>query len=131
MRPANFDPAKKYPLFVVIHGGPAPQFKDALAELEQRMQACIKAGEAVSGTKKWVINGSEKDGAKMVAEFSKLMLRAYNNEADSLVRTMKPYARDTAIERLQKLRTSISKLGRSMQIETSLRKRWHRRSTMP
>jgi dipeptidyl aminopeptidase/acylaminoacyl peptidase len=29
VRPANFDSAKKYPLFVMIHGGPAPQFKDA------------------------------------------------------------------------------------------------------
>ena len=29
VRPAGFDAAKKYPLFVVIHGGPAPQFKDA------------------------------------------------------------------------------------------------------
>jgi dipeptidyl aminopeptidase/acylaminoacyl peptidase len=29
VRPARFDPAKKYPLFVVLHGGPAPQFKDA------------------------------------------------------------------------------------------------------
>ena len=28
VRPAGFDPAKKYPLFVMIHGGPAPQFKD-------------------------------------------------------------------------------------------------------
>jgi dipeptidyl aminopeptidase/acylaminoacyl peptidase len=29
VRPAGFYPAKKYPLFVMIHGGPAPQFKDA------------------------------------------------------------------------------------------------------
>lgn len=29
VRPAGFSPDKKYPLFVVIHGGPAPQFKDA------------------------------------------------------------------------------------------------------
>lgn len=28
LRPPGFDPAKKYPLFVMIHGGPAPQFKD-------------------------------------------------------------------------------------------------------
>jgi dipeptidyl aminopeptidase/acylaminoacyl peptidase len=28
VRPPNFDPAKKYPLFVMIHGGPTPQFKD-------------------------------------------------------------------------------------------------------
>ncbi|MBL9205205.1 MAG: S9 family peptidase [Opitutaceae bacterium] len=29
VKPAGFDASKKYPLFVVIHGGPAPQFKDA------------------------------------------------------------------------------------------------------
>ncbi|MSU69522.1 MAG: S9 family peptidase [Opitutaceae bacterium] len=29
VKPPGFDPAKKYPLFVVMHGGPAPQFKDA------------------------------------------------------------------------------------------------------
>ncbi len=28
VRPPGFDPAKKYPLFVMIHGGPTPQFKD-------------------------------------------------------------------------------------------------------
>lgn len=29
VRPAGFDASRKYPLFVVIHGGPAPQFKDS------------------------------------------------------------------------------------------------------
>lgn len=29
VRPAGFDPAKKYPLLVLLHGGPSPQFKDA------------------------------------------------------------------------------------------------------
>lgn len=29
VKPAGFDPAKTYPLFVMLHGGPAPQFKDA------------------------------------------------------------------------------------------------------
>jgi dipeptidyl aminopeptidase/acylaminoacyl peptidase len=28
VRPPGFDPAKKYPLLVMLHGGPAPQFKD-------------------------------------------------------------------------------------------------------
>jgi hypothetical protein len=81
------------------------------------MQTCIKAGDAVTGTKKWAINGSEKEGAKMVSDFCKLMLRAYNTEADNLVRTLKPYSIKTAVERLQKMRVSISKLGSSMKIE--------------
>lgn len=29
VKPANFDPNKKYPLFVLMHGGPAASFKDA------------------------------------------------------------------------------------------------------
>lgn len=93
------------------------QYKDALEALEKDIQACIKSGSAVSGTKKWAINGSEKEGTKMVADFCKLMLRAYNTEADNTVRTLKHYTLKPAIERLQKMRASISKLGASMKIE--------------
>lgn len=93
------------------------EYKDALDALNSEMQAGIKAGSAVTGTRKWAINGSEKEGAKMVGDFCKLMLRAYNNEADNLVRTLKPYSLESAVERLQKMRTSISKLGASMKIE--------------
>jgi hypothetical protein len=93
------------------------EYEDALAALNGEMQGSVKTGSAVTGTRKWAINGSEKEGAKMVGDFCKLMLRAYNNEADNLVRTLKPYSLDSAAERLQKLRTSISKLGASMKIE--------------
>ena len=41
---------------------------------------------------------------------------AYNAEADSLVRSMKPYKRDAAVERLDKVATTIQRLGRTMDI---------------
>lgn len=94
----------------------AVAYRAALDDVAREMKICIKEGRAISGARRWVINGSEKDGAKMVADFSKLLLRAYNSEADALVRTMRPYARDASVARLQKLRESISKLGSSMQI---------------
>lgn len=93
------------------------QYKDVLDTLEKEIQGCIKSGNAVTGTKKWAINGSEKEGTKMVSDFCKLMLRAYNTEADNTVRTLKHYNLQPAIERLQKMRASISKLGASMKIE--------------
>ena len=93
------------------------EYKDALEALETRIETAVKTNQAVTGTKKWAINGSEKDGAKMVADFCKLMLRAYNNEADNVVRTLKPYSLNAAVERLQKMRASVSKLGASMRIE--------------
>lgn len=95
------------------------QYKDAIEALDTEIATAVKAGEAVTGTKKWAINGSEKEGAKMVADFGKLMLRAYNTEADNIVRTLKPYSLSSAIERLQKMRTSISKLGASMKLEVT------------
>ena len=53
----------------------------------------------------------------MVRDFSKLMLRAYNAEADNLlVRGMKPYKLESAKDRLEKVALTIAKLGKSMQI---------------
>ena len=92
-------------------------YQEALERLEKEIQALVKSGGAATGTKKWAINGSEKEGAKMVSDFCKLMLRAYNSEADNAVRTLKPYSLKSATERLQKMRASISKLGASMKIE--------------
>src|SRR5262249_34940189 len=52
-------------------------------------------------------------------DMSKLMLRAYNAEADSLVRGLKPYKLDGAIERLRKTADTIERLGKIMQIKIS------------
>lgn len=94
----------------------APAYRDLLAAIETDCKKAIKSGTAVTSTKKWIINGSDKDGAKMVGDLSKLMLRAYNNEAETVLRALKPYKLDAAIERLEKLRVSIAKLGSSMKL---------------
>jgi len=94
----------------------ADAYKGELAKIESACTEAVKRGEAVTSTKKWAINGSEKEGAKMVGDFSKLILRAYNTEADNIVRTLRPYALKAALARLDKLRTSIAKLGTSMKL---------------
>jgi hypothetical protein len=55
----------------------------------------------------------------MLRDFSKLMLRAYNAEADNLVRGLKPYKVDSAIDRLTKVAHTIARLGKTMQIRIS------------
>lgn len=92
------------------------EYEAQLQALNEAIKVAIKAGAAVATTKKWAINGSEKDGARMVADFGKLVLRAYNNEVDNVLRTLKPYSLDAAIERLEKLRATIAKLGASMKL---------------
>ncbi|HEX3840101.1 MAG TPA: DUF4041 domain-containing protein [Acidimicrobiales bacterium] len=94
----------------------APAYKTQLAQLSDQIKAAVKAGTAVTGAQNWTVNGSAKEGARMVREFSKLMLRAYNNEADNAVRSMKPYALATSVARLTKAKETISKLGKTMSI---------------
>jgi hypothetical protein len=93
------------------------------AELE-RLRDQIKTmarkdGGAVSATTSWTVNNSAAQGRAMVRDFSKLMLRAYNAEADNLVRGLKPYKLDSAIDRLTKVAATIARLGKTMDIRIS------------
>ncbi len=94
-------------------------YKDRLAKIETSVRAFIKSGRAVSGTTQWAINGSQKEGSKMVSDFCKLLLRAYNNEADDAVRTLKSFTRESSITRLSKARANIQALGSAMKIQIS------------
>lgn len=95
-------------------------YKDALQRLQGQIKTMAqKDGGAIEATTTWQVNGSAAEGRKMVRDISKLMLRAYNAEADNLVRGLKPYKLPTAIDRLDKVAFTIEKLGKSMSIRVS------------
>lgn len=91
-------------------------YKDLLARVKADTKALISAGRAVYGSTSWQVNGSAAQGRKMVSDFSKLLLRAYNAEADNCVRTVKPHSRKATLERLSKAAATIEKLGKTMDI---------------
>jgi hypothetical protein len=95
----------------------AVAYKAQLARVQDRIKVMVRGGRAITGSTNWSVNGSEAQGRKMVNETSKLMLRAYNAEADVLVRGMRPYKLDSAISRLAKTAQSIERLGKTMSIE--------------
>jgi hypothetical protein len=98
----------------------AVAYQEKLARVRAEIKSMTKRdGGAVLATTNWSVNGSAAQGRTMVRDFSKLMLRAYNAEADNLVRGMKPYKLDSAIERLQKVAVTIVKLGKTMDIRIS------------
>lgn len=93
-------------------------YKAELSRLQDQIKALARQeGGAIRGATQWQVNGSAAQGRKMVKDFSKLMLRAYNAEADNLVRGMKPYKLDSAIDRLNKVVKTIQNLGKTMSIE--------------
>ncbi|HEX5540494.1 MAG TPA: DUF4041 domain-containing protein [Micromonospora sp.] len=98
----------------------AVAYEDRLAKIRDRIKSMAKVdGGAVRAATGWTVNGSLTEGRKMVRDFSKLMLRAYNAEADNLVRGLKPYKLESAIERLGRVAATIAKLGKTMDIRIS------------
>jgi seryl-tRNA synthetase len=97
----------------------SPAYKARLTGIQAQYKDAARAGNAVVGSTNWQVNGSKAAGTKMVREFSKLMLRAYNNEADNALRSMKPYTLESSIGRLEKARTTITKLGGTMNIRVT------------
>src|SRR5262249_39427772 len=61
-------------------------------------------------------NGSIREGQQLGRDVAKLMLRAYNAEADNAVRAVKPHSREAVKKRLTTTRDTIAKLGVSMRI---------------
>ncbi len=98
----------------------AVAYESALAKIEDAIKGMNrKEGGAVLATTNWTVNGSAAEGRAMVRDFSKLMLRAFNAEADNLVRALKPYKLDAATDRLVKVSETIAKLGKTMDIRIS------------
>lgn len=94
-------------------------YKAELAKLQDRIKATVKQDAAVLAAQGWTVNGSEAQGKKMIRDYSKLMLRAYNAEADNLVRGLKPYKLGSAVDRLNKVAGTIERLGKTMSIRVA------------
>jgi uncharacterized small protein (DUF1192 family) len=94
----------------------AAEYKEQLSELSQRIKAMVKAGDAVLASDMFTFNNSLAKGRRMTSEFSKLMLRAYNAEADNSVRALRAGNVLTAKRRLESSVTTIAKLGAMMEM---------------
>jgi hypothetical protein len=94
----------------------AAAYKERLKALEGEMDTVIKAGQAVLAADMFTWDGSLAKGRKMVGDLSKLMLRAYNAEADNSVRSLRSGNVTTAKKRLEAAVTAIEKLGGMMQM---------------
>ncbi|HEX5542516.1 MAG TPA: DUF4041 domain-containing protein [Micromonospora sp.] len=97
----------------------APAYKERLRQLELQMDEIIKAGVAVLAADMFTFTGSLAKGRRMVADLSKLMLRAYNAEADNCVRSLRAGNVLTAKRRLEAAVTAIEKLGRMMEMRVN------------
>lgn len=93
------------------------QYKSQLDRVQDAMKQMIRDKSAVIGSSNFTFNGSSREGAKMVADWCKLMLRSYNAEAENSLRVMKAGSVDAAKKRLTRAAEAIEKLGKMLSIE--------------
>lgn len=97
----------------------AALYKERLGQLDAQIDEVVRAGKAVLAADMFTFNGSLAKGRKMVADLSKLMLRAYNAEADNCVRSLRSGNISTATRRLEAAMAAIEKLGTIMEMRVN------------
>lgn len=97
----------------------AAAYQNALTTLESRIAEVVKAGRAIVKSELFTFNNSLAQGRRMTDDLAKLMLRAYNAEADNSIRTLRVGNVITAKRRLEASRTAIAKLGSLMEMRIS------------
>jgi hypothetical protein len=92
------------------------EYRDRLRELLEGVKDAVKRGDAVLASDMFTFNNSLAKGRKMTSDYSKLMLRAYNSEADSCVRSLRAGNVVTAKRRLGSCVESVARLGSMMEM---------------
>jgi hypothetical protein len=97
----------------------AAAYRDQLTDVQTAIKEAVTTGEAIVSSNMFSFNNSLAKGRKMTADLSKLMLRAYNAEADICVRTIRAGNLATAVTRLDKAASTIAKLGDIMEMRVA------------
>lgn len=94
----------------------AAAYKVRLEDLESRIAELIRTGRAIKKSEQFLFNNSIAQGRRLASDLSRLMLRAYNAEADNAIRSLRAGNVQTAKRRLEASRVAIAKLGTLMEM---------------
>jgi len=72
--------------------------------------------QAAVALQTWSINGDAKEGARVVKDYVKLILRAFNNECEAAIDAVKFNSITTMENRIRKAHETMNKLGARMHI---------------
>lgn len=97
----------------------APAYQTRLLAIEARIASLIRDDRAIEKSELFTFNNSLAQGRRMTSDLAKLMLRAYNSEADNAMRTLRAGNALSAKKRLESSRTAIAKLGAMMEMRIS------------
>lgn len=90
-----------------------------LAEVSHQIKKMVTDKTATTATASFTFNDSETKGRKFVNDMSKMMLRAYNSEAENCVLKVKAGNGEASQRRLDRCREQVHKLGKMINLDIS------------
>lgn len=91
-------------------------YKVRLDVIREKQAFMVKQGTAALCPTNWTINNDRKEGERMVRDFGKIILRAFNNECDTAILAAKFNNMDSIEKRINKAFATLNKLGGRMSI---------------
>jgi hypothetical protein len=92
------------------------QYKLRLEHVRAEQEQMVKAGTAAVCPNNWTVNNSVVEGRKMVRDYTKLILRAFNNECDASITGVKFNTVETTEKKIRRAFDVLNKLARTMSI---------------
>jgi hypothetical protein len=94
----------------------AAAYRLKLDVIRENQASMVKAGEAAHCPTGWTVNNDKKEGARMIRDYSKLIVRAFNNECDTSIAAVKFHNVEAIAKRIRKAFETLNKLGSRMNI---------------
>ena len=97
-------------------------YEDQLREIKASQKKMIKENKAVICDTSWSIQGSEKEGQKMVKNFQRLILTVFNADCDDFIRKLKYSSNVQSVEeKISKKFDNLNKRAKVIRCEISKR----------
>ena len=87
-----------------------------LAVIRQQIKDCVRDKRATSATWTFTFNNSAAQGRKFVGDMSKMMLQAYNAEAENCVKSVRAGNLETARARLSRVVDQVARNGQMINL---------------
>lgn len=98
---------------------PSVRLRERLDDTRARIKKMVRDKTAVHASTTFTFNNSAAKGRKFVSDMSKMMLRAYNAEAENCVLTVRAGNGEAARKRLERARDQAEKLGTLIDLRIS------------
>ena len=100
--------------------GTAEEYKERLKSVRDAQKQMFREKTAITCPAEWTVQGSKREGKKMITEKIKLMANAFNGCCDSVISKVKYSNFASIYKQINKAYTDINKLGATLRCSISL-----------